>query len=49
MLLIRACFKNTKELKSILDKGKKIYEEPFDSNRKIMSVVVKEGGKIHYI
>ncbi|MCR1970364.1 calcium-translocating P-type ATPase, PMCA-type [Clostridium cochlearium] len=43
--LIRACFKNTKELKSILDKGKKIYEEPFDSNRKIMSVVVKEGGK----
>lgn len=43
--LIKACFKNTKELKTILDGGKKVYEEPFDSNRKIMSVVVREQGK----
>ena len=42
--LIKACFKNTSELKHILDKGKKVYEEPFDSNRKIMSVVVREDG-----
>ncbi|PRR78717.1 Calcium-transporting ATPase [Clostridium liquoris] len=43
--LIKAFFKNTGELKDFLSKGKKVYEKPFTSERKMMSVVVREGFK----
>lgn len=43
--LIKAFFKDTKEVQSFLSNAHRIYEVPFDSNRKMMSVVVQEGGK----
>lgn len=41
--LIKAFFTDSKDLKNFLAKGVKSYELPFDSNRKMMSVIIKEG------
>ncbi len=43
--LIKAFFKEGNELKLFLSKIKRTYDIPFDSIRKIMSVVVKENGR----
>lgn len=43
--LIRAFFEDTKELKAFMSKGLRTYDIPFDSNRKMMSVVMKENSK----
>lgn len=43
--LIKAFFHDTKELKGFLSKGERIFDIPFDSDRKMMSVIVKEGSK----
>ncbi|MCB2291942.1 calcium-translocating P-type ATPase, PMCA-type [Clostridium algoriphilum] len=43
--LIKGLFKNTKELQDFLNKSRRVYEIPFNSTRKIMSVVVKENDK----
>ena len=43
--LIKALFKEKSELKSYLAKAKRTYEIPFDSDRKMMSVVMIEGIK----
>lgn len=40
--LIKAYFVNTKELQGFLNKSRRVYEIPFNSTRKIMSVIVKE-------
>lgn len=41
--LIKAYFKDTKSLSDFLDRSNRIYDIPFDSDRKMMSVIVKEG------
>jgi Ca2+-transporting ATPase len=41
--LIKAYFYEIKELSTFIAKGKRVYEIPFDSNRKMMSVVIQEG------
>ncbi|WP_027624757.1 calcium-translocating P-type ATPase, PMCA-type [Clostridium lundense] len=43
--LIKAFFKDTSELKDFLSRGKRVHEKPFTSERKMMSVVVREGFK----
>lgn len=43
--LIKAFFKQSKDLKGFLDKANRVYDIPFDSDRKMMSVIVKEGSK----
>ena len=43
--LIRAFFENTKELDYFISGVNKVSEIPFDSNRKMMSVVIYEDGK----
>jgi len=43
--LIRAFFTNTKDAKDLLSKGKRVHENPFTSERKIMSVVINENHK----
>ncbi|KAJ53355.1 Ca2+-transporting ATPase [Clostridium tetanomorphum] len=43
--LIKAFFNDTNKLKEFLSKGKRIYDKPFTSERKMMSVVIKEGFK----
>ncbi|MDP4177048.1 MAG: cation-translocating P-type ATPase, partial [Bacillota bacterium] len=43
--LIKVFFKNLKEIKDFLARGKRVYDIPFDSNRKMMSVIMKEGSK----
>lgn len=43
--LIKAFFKDGKNLKAFLTKSKRIYDIPFDSNRKMMSVITEEEGK----
>jgi len=43
--LIKGFFKNAKELQEFLNKSKRVYEIPFNSTRKIMSVIVKENDK----
>jgi Ca2+-transporting ATPase len=40
--LIKAYFKEGKELDSFISKGKRVFEVPFDSNRKMMSVVTQD-------
>ena len=40
--LIKGFFKNSKELQDFLNKSRRLYEIPFNSTRKIMSVIVKE-------
>ncbi|SKA72624.1 Ca2+-transporting ATPase [Clostridium sp. USBA 49] len=43
--LIKAFFKDTKSYVSFISKGVRTYSIPFDSDRKMMSVVIKENGK----
>ncbi|WP_032121948.1 calcium-translocating P-type ATPase, PMCA-type [Clostridium amazonitimonense] len=43
--LIKAYYTKPSKLKDFILKGKRTYEIPFDSTRKMMSVVVKEGSK----
>ncbi|WP_199798433.1 calcium-translocating P-type ATPase, PMCA-type [Clostridium fermenticellae] len=43
--LIKAYFKDNKLLKSFLEKSRRIYDNPFDSDRKMMSVIVRENNK----
>jgi len=43
--LIKAFFKENKDLKKFLDASRRVYDIPFNSDRKMMSVVMKEGGK----
>ena len=43
--LIKGFFKNSKELQEFLNKARRVYEIPFNSTRKIMSVIVKENDK----
>lgn len=43
--LIKVYFKEVEALKNYLVKGKRTYDIPFDSNRKMMSVIIKEDNK----
>lgn len=43
--LIRAFFKDVKSLKEFVQFAERVYDIPFDSTRKMMSVVMNEGGK----
>ena len=43
--LIKAFFKDVNLLKSFVSNAKRIYDIPFDSSRKMMSVIVREGTK----
>lgn len=43
--LIKAFFNKNNEIKEFLAKGRRLYDIPFDSNRKMMSVVMEEGNK----
>ncbi|WP_294400700.1 calcium-translocating P-type ATPase, PMCA-type [uncultured Clostridium sp.] len=43
--LIEMCFKDPAKLKEFIDKAKRVFDIPFDSTRKMMSVIVKEDGK----
>jgi plasma-membrane calcium-translocating P-type ATPase len=43
--LIKAFFKENKDLKNFLDLSRRVYDIPFDSDRKMMSVVMKERNK----
>lgn len=43
--LIKGFFKENKDLKSFLDRARRVYDIPFDSDRKMMSVVIKENNK----
>lgn len=41
--LVKVFFKDTKVYSSFMGKGVRTYEIPFDSDRKMMSVIIKEG------
>jgi Ca2+-transporting ATPase len=43
--LIKSFFKNSRDLEEFLNKSNRVYEIPFNSTRKTMSVVVKENDK----
>ncbi|WP_363316048.1 calcium-translocating P-type ATPase, PMCA-type [Clostridium sp.] len=43
--LIKAYFTQGRELKNFLEKSRRLYDIPFDSDRKMMSVIVKEGSR----
>lgn len=43
--LIKAFFKDSKEIQSYIENGERTYENPFDSSRKMMSVLFNEGNK----
>lgn len=43
--LVKGLFKDIKTLKNFLSFHKRVFDLPFDSNRKMMSVIVKENGK----
>ena len=43
--LINMFFNDVKELETFIGKANRIYDIPFDSTRKMMSVIVKENGK----
>ncbi|KEH96929.1 calcium-translocating P-type ATPase, PMCA-type [Clostridium massiliodielmoense] len=43
--LIKAMFKNANALKDFLKKGQRLFDIPFDSTRKMMSVIMDERGK----
>ena len=43
--LVKVFFQNVKDIKSSLSNVHRIYEIPFDSNRKMMSVIVKDSEK----
>ncbi|APU61580.1 calcium-translocating P-type ATPase, SERCA-type [Clostridium botulinum] len=48
--LVKAFFRGKDEIKSFTDKGRRIYDNPFDSDRKMMSVIVQDGsGETCYI
>lgn len=40
--LIKALYKNTEDIKKIVILGERVYENPFDSDRKMMSVIIRE-------
>ena len=40
--LISAFFKDVKEMKNFVEKAKRVYDIPFDSTRKMMTVIMKE-------
>lgn len=41
--LIKVCFKEPAELKKFIERARRIYEIPFNSDRKMMSVIMREG------
>ncbi|MDP4090140.1 MAG: HAD-IC family P-type ATPase, partial [Bacillota bacterium] len=43
--LIRGFFEESSELKKFLSKSLRVYDIPFDSNRKMMTVIMKENGR----
>lgn len=43
--LIKAFYKDTKAYLNFIRNGSRIYDIPFDSNRKMMSVVIRESGR----
>ncbi|MGN0144421.1 MAG: calcium-translocating P-type ATPase, PMCA-type [Clostridium sp.] len=43
--LINMFFKDPDKLKEFVERAKRLFDIPFDSTRKMMSVIVKEGGK----
>ena len=43
--LVKAFFKEVKELKGFVESSHRVFDIPFDSNRKMMSVIIKEGSK----
>lgn len=43
--LVKAFFENIKDLKEFVSKSTRTYEIPFDSTRKMMTVITKENGK----
>jgi Ca2+-transporting ATPase len=43
--LVKGLFKDVKALKNFLSFHKRVFDLPFDSNRKMMSVIVSENGK----
>jgi Ca2+-transporting ATPase len=43
--LIKGLFKSSKDLQEFLNKSRRVYEIPFNSTRKIMSVIIKENDK----
>nr|WP_185650625.1 calcium-translocating P-type ATPase, PMCA-type [Clostridium sp. DJ247] len=43
--LIKAFFKDSTHLNEFLNKAKRVYDIPFDSDRKMMSVIMREGTK----
>ena len=45
LALIKLFFKDSKNLKPFVENINRVYEIPFDSARKMMSVIVKEGSK----
>ncbi|EQB3120926.1 cation-translocating P-type ATPase, partial [Clostridium botulinum] len=48
--LVKAFFRGKNEIKSFTDKGRRIYDNPFDSDRKMMSVIVQDGsGETCYV
>lgn len=43
--LIKAFFNDTKSYNTFLNTGSRVFDLPFDSNRKMMSVVIRESGR----
>lgn len=43
--LVKAFYKDSKELKKFVEKSKRVYEISFDSTRKMMTVIMNENGK----
>src|SRR3712207_5827499 len=43
--LVKALFKKASDLKDFLKKSQRLYDIPFDSTRKMMSVIMEERGK----
>lgn len=43
--LVKAFYKDSKELQKFVEKSKRIYEISFDSTRKMMTVIMNENGK----
>ncbi|MDD6794995.1 MAG: calcium-translocating P-type ATPase, PMCA-type [Clostridiaceae bacterium] len=43
--LVKMFFNETKQLENFIKKGERVFDIPFDSTRKMMSVIYKEAGK----
>lgn len=43
--LIKAFFSDSKKLQEFKKQAERLYDRPFDSERKMMSVIIREGGK----